>query len=50
MGFEYFSLDPNEHIDEMFTEEEEDSRKRSRFIKSAPKAKKPRTSPTQSET
>ena len=48
MGFEYFSLDPNEHLDEMFTEEEEDSRKRSRFIKSAPKAKKPRTSPTQS--
>ena len=32
----------------MFTEEEEGSRKKARLVESAPKAKKPCTSPTQS--
>ena len=39
MGLEHYSLDPNEHISESYTEEEESSRKKARHIKDAPKVR-----------
>ena len=39
MGLEHYSLDPNEHIAESYTEEEESSRKKTRHIKDAPKVR-----------
>ena len=37
MGLEHYSLDPDEHIDENYNEEEEASRKKARHIKDAPR-------------